>query len=156
MKAGRIGDAAREVPQTLQEALEPVTGVAQVALDNCARPGPTRSGPARDPPRPGGPGRLPLPGSGTVQETRRTLDQYAALVNAVAFSPDGKTLATGSGDRTARLWDTDRGVARTTLLGHTEEVYSVAFHPHDAVSPRPAAITRHGCGTPALAKPTPS
>ncbi|WSK74262.1 hypothetical protein OG295_39370 (plasmid) [Streptomyces sp. NBC_01276] len=40
VKAGRIGDAVREVPQTLQEALEPVTRVAQVALDQLrkARP----------------------------------------------------------------------------------------------------------------------
>ncbi|WP_030208776.1 CU044_2847 family protein [Streptomyces sp. NRRL S-87] len=40
VKAGRIGDAVREVPQTLQSALEPVTRVAQAALEQLrkARP----------------------------------------------------------------------------------------------------------------------
>ncbi|MFE2098684.1 MULTISPECIES: CU044_2847 family protein [unclassified Streptomyces] len=40
VKAGRVGDAIREVPETLQDALEPVTRVAQVALDQLrkARP----------------------------------------------------------------------------------------------------------------------
>ncbi|MFD9302530.1 CU044_2847 family protein [Streptomyces sp. NPDC060048] len=40
VKAGRIGDAIREVPQTLQEALESVTQVAQAALEQLrkARP----------------------------------------------------------------------------------------------------------------------
>lgn len=37
VKAGRIGDAVREVPQTLQEALEPVTRVAQAALEQLRR-----------------------------------------------------------------------------------------------------------------------
>lgn len=40
VKAGRVGDAVREVPQTLQEVLEPVTRVAQAALEQLrkARP----------------------------------------------------------------------------------------------------------------------
>ncbi|MFE0454926.1 CU044_2847 family protein [Streptomyces sp. NPDC058914] len=40
VKAGRIGDAIRDVPMTLQEALEPVTAAAQTALDQLrkARP----------------------------------------------------------------------------------------------------------------------
>ena len=33
-----------------------------------------------------------------------TLDGHKAAVNAVAFSPDGKRVLTGSGDKTARLW----------------------------------------------------
>ena len=60
----------------------------------------------------------------------RTLAGHEGLVNSVAFSPDGKTLASGSYDNTVKLWDVGSGKVIRTLTGHEDVyVYSVAFSP---------------------------
>ena len=51
-------------------------------------------------------------------------------VAAVAFSPDGKPLATGGNDATVRRWDTATGQPHgPPLTGHTGTVWWVAFSP---------------------------
>ncbi|MBD1811144.1 hypothetical protein NDA07_11720 [Microcoleus vaginatus DQ-U2] len=49
-------------------------------------------------------------------------------VSSVSFSPDGKYIATASGDKTARLWDVTGKLIRE-FKGHQDAVFSVSFSP---------------------------
>ena len=92
------------------------------------------SGPRTD--GPGGDGPVPAWISIWDWETRRELRRIEALrfdVLGVAFSPDGKTLASSGGyyplGAEVELWDVDTGVRRRNLAGHRYWAECVAFSP---------------------------
>jgi GTPase SAR1 family protein/DNA-directed RNA polymerase subunit RPC12/RpoP len=59
----------------------------------------------------------------------RKLTGHESWVHSVAVSPDGKWTASGSQDKTVRIWDLETGECRRTLKGHTEEIWCVAITP---------------------------
>ncbi len=58
-----------------------------------------------------------------------TLEGNGWPVRGVSFSPDGQTLASGSGDSTIRLWDVRTGRELQRLKGHRNWINNVSFSP---------------------------
>jgi WD40 repeat protein len=58
-----------------------------------------------------------------------TLEGHSASVIDVAFSLDGKMLASASSDKTAKLWDASSGKLLQTLHGHLDILTAIAFSP---------------------------
>jgi WD40 repeat protein len=66
-------------------------------------------------------------------ETHCTLRGHSADVRCLAFHPDNRLLATGSGDRTIRLWTLPDGGLQNTLQGHRSQVNCLAVSPDGRV-----------------------
>src|SRR6266567_2627502 len=58
---------------------------------------------------------------------------HTDIVRSVAWSPDGKMLASGAKDNTIKLWDGEMGTLLHMLKGHTNTVWSVAWAPEENV-----------------------
>ncbi|UNI15346.1 hypothetical protein JDV02_001886 [Purpureocillium takamizusanense] len=57
----------------------------------------------------------------------QTLEGHGDFVTSVAFSADGQLLASGSSDKTVKVWDATTGACLQTLEGHDDWVRSVAI-----------------------------
>jgi WD40 repeat protein len=65
----------------------------------------------------------------TTGQSLLTVPGHGGRMDCVAFSPDGKRLATGSSDSTVTIWDAQTGEELRTFRGHSEVVHCVAFSP---------------------------
>ena len=73
----------------------------------------------------------------------------------MAFSPDGRRIVSGSADKTVRLWNADTGQpVGTPLIGHPDDVDSVAFSPDGKRIVSGSTTRRCGCGTRTPAYPS--
>ena len=59
----------------------------------------------------------------------KTFAGYSSAVRSIAFSPDGRLLASGSVDKKVSLWDVETGKIIKTFTGHAGEVNTVLFTP---------------------------
>ena len=66
---------------------------------------------------------------------------HSSFINSVAFSPDGRLIASGSYDKTIKLWDVNTGEEIRTLKGHSGWVTSVT---RDSKAPDSARFSDSG------------
>ncbi|MBD1867134.1 WD40 repeat domain-containing protein [Cyanobacteria bacterium FACHB-471] len=69
--------------------------------------------------------------NGDIQEPGSLVNIHLMgdVVHAIAFTPDGETVAAGMSDRTVKLWNARTGEAIRTLSGHQYAVHAIAISP---------------------------
>jgi WD40 repeat protein len=77
-------------------------------------------------------------------EQLQTLAGHSNYVNCIAYSPDGKILASGSSDQTVKLWDAKTGQLMANCTGHSGAVISLAFSPNGKLFASGASLNLHG------------
>lgn len=114
-------DFREETEETFSELLTACRGDAEEAVP--AKPAPMKETPKKkkQPTKPEQPEPLAV--------LERTLRGHKGWVLSVAVTPDGKWAASGSEDKTVKIWDLNTGKCRETLIGHTADVRSVAITP---------------------------
>lgn len=79
------------------------------------------------------PSKWPRPAWHAPWRMYRVISGHLGWVRSVAFDPSNEWFATGSADRTIKIWDTASGQLRLTLTGHIEQVTGLAIshrHPY--------------------------
>jgi WD40 repeat protein len=82
-------------------------------------------------------------GPAAIRWSERILAGHSDRVRNIALSPDGRRIASASGDNTAKIWDTATGENLLTLIGHEGFVEAVKFSPdghHVATSSRDKTV----------------
>jgi len=74
-------------------------------------------------------GPAEAPDEGEPKVLTATLEGHTGVVSSLAFSPDGAQLASGSLDRTVKIWNAAAEAVAQTLTGHEAGVSTVAFSP---------------------------
>ncbi len=69
-------------------------------------------------------------GSGGSGARLLTLSGHSGAVTAVAFAPGGRTLVSGSTDKSLKIWDASSGQILKTMTGDTETISSVVYLPN--------------------------
>ena len=108
-------DFRQETPAAFDELLAACREEAEAAPP-APQPEPKKK-PGRRKPKPEKPPEQAEP----LAVLERKLTGHKDWVSSVAVSPDGKWAASGSDDKTVKIWDLETGECRATLEGHTDE-----------------------------------